>query len=87
MTFGRRHLLHLALGSAAMLLTSRRGLTSPSGRAEILHWLATADSAKAVSTYGFASLHADAGSLTIEAWNTSGQQLDRARLDRGGALI
>jgi 3',5'-cyclic AMP phosphodiesterase CpdA len=45
------------------------------------------DSARAVSTFGFASLHADAGSLTIEAWNTSGQRLDRARLDRGGALI
>ena len=45
------------------------------------------NSVRAVSTYGFASMHADAGSLTIEAWNASGQQLDRARLDRGGALI
>ena len=45
------------------------------------------ESARAASTYGFASLHADADSLTIEAWHTSGQRIDRAVLNRSGALI
>ncbi|MFM7393801.1 MAG: metallophosphoesterase, partial [Cyanobium sp.] len=45
------------------------------------------NSAKAVSTYGFASLHADPDSLTIEAWNSSSQRLDRARLNLSGVLI
>lgn len=45
------------------------------------------NSARAVSTFGFTSLHAGPDKLTIEAWNTSGQRLDRAVLDRSGALI
>lgn len=45
------------------------------------------NSARAVSTYGFASLHANADTLTIEALNSSGKRLDWARLDRSGALL
>ena len=45
------------------------------------------NSAKAVSTYGFASLQADPDSLTIEAWSSSSKRLDKARLNRSGALI
>lgn len=45
------------------------------------------NSARAVSTHGFASLHADVDALTIEAWTSSGERLDQARLNRSGALI
>ena len=43
--------------------------------------------ARAFSRFGFSELHADADSLTIEAWSSSGERLDRARLNRAGALI
>jgi len=62
-------------------------LTVGNGGAALRPVLPGPNSARAVSTHGFASLHADADSLTIEAWDTSGQRLDRARLNRSGALI
>lgn len=43
--------------------------------------------ARAFSRHGFASLHADPETLRIEAWSTTGEQLDRARLAPSGALI
>ena len=62
-------------------------LTVGNGGAALRPVVPGPNSARAVSTYGFASLHADADSLTIEAWDTKGQQLDRARLNRSGTLI
>lgn len=44
MTLRRRHLLHLALGSATALLTGTRAHAGQKARADRLHWLATADS-------------------------------------------
>lgn len=44
MPFRRRHLLRLALGSAAALFSSQRALARTAGGGERLHWLATADS-------------------------------------------
>ncbi len=62
-------------------------LTVGNGGASLRPVLPGPNKAVAVSTYGFASLHADADSLTIEAFNTTGQRLDRAVLNRSGALI
>ena len=62
-------------------------LTVGNGGAALRPIVPGPNSAKAVSTYGFASLHADPDSLTIEAWNSSSQRLDRARLNRSGVLI
>jgi len=62
-------------------------LTVGNGGAALRPVVPGPNSARAVSTYGFASLHADADSLTIEAWDTKGKQLDRARLNRSGTLI
>ena len=62
-------------------------LTVGNGGASLRPVVPGPDSARAVSTHGFASLHADDASLTIEAWDTRGSRLDRARLDRSGALI
>lgn len=62
-------------------------LTVGNGGAALRPVLPGPNSARAVSTYGFASLHADADSLTIEAWDTSGQRLDKARLNRSGSVI
>ncbi|MFM7361633.1 MAG: metallophosphoesterase, partial [Cyanobium sp.] len=45
MTVSRRHLLHLALGSATSLIAgNRRALAGSSASSDRLHWQATADS-------------------------------------------
>ena len=44
------------------------------------------NAAVVASVFGFASLSADAAGLTIEAWNTRGDRLDRARLNPDGSL-
>ena len=62
-------------------------LTVGNGGAALRPVVPGPNSARAVSTYGFASLHADTDSLTIEAWSSSSQRLDKARLNRSGALI
>lgn len=61
-------------------------LTVGNGGAALRPVVPGPNSAKAVSTYGFASLHADPDGLTIEAWTSSGKLLDRARLNRSGVL-
>lgn len=45
------------------------------------------NSARAISRYGFASLHADSETLRIEALSSSGARLDQAQLNRSGQLI
>jgi 3',5'-cyclic AMP phosphodiesterase CpdA len=45
------------------------------------------NSIRAVSIHGFSSLHADADSMTIEAFQSNGARLDRGRINRAGALI
>ncbi|MFM7314361.1 MAG: metallophosphoesterase [Cyanobium sp.] len=62
-------------------------LTVGNGGATLRPVVAGPNSARAVSTFGFTSLHADAGVLTIEAWSSSGTRLDQARLNRSGTLI
>jgi 3',5'-cyclic AMP phosphodiesterase CpdA len=62
-------------------------LTVGNGGAALRSVVPGPNSARAVSTYGFASLHADPDSLTIEAWSSSSKRLDKARLNRSGALI
>jgi len=44
-------------------------------------------SAVAISTYGFASFRADASSLRIQAWDTSGRRIDQADLNLDGSLV
>lgn len=61
-------------------------LTVGNGGATLRPVAAGPTSARAVSSFGFTSLHADAHSLTIEAWSSSGQRLDRARLHPSGVL-
>jgi 3',5'-cyclic AMP phosphodiesterase CpdA len=43
-------------------------------------------SAVVASVFGFTSLRADATALTIEAWNSRSEHLDRAQLNRDGSL-
>lgn len=61
-------------------------LTVGNGGASLRPVVPGPNSARAVSTHGFASLRADAEQLTIEAWDSSGQRLDKAKLNRSGAL-
>jgi 3',5'-cyclic AMP phosphodiesterase CpdA len=56
------------------------------GGASLRPIVPSANSAVVASVYGFACLRADAASLTIEAWNTRGDRLDRARLSPDGNL-
>ena len=62
-------------------------LTVGNGGAALRPVVPGPNSANAVSTYWFASLQADPDSLTIEAWSSSSKRLDKARLNRSGALI
>ena len=44
-------------------------------------------SARAVSSFGFTSLHADGERLRIEAWSSQGLLLDRVALNRSGQVL
>ncbi|MFM7085653.1 MAG: metallophosphoesterase [Cyanobium sp.] len=61
-------------------------LTVGNGGASLRPVLAGANTARAVSTFGFTSLKADATGLTIQAWDTAGKRLDQARLALNGSL-
>ena len=61
-------------------------LTVGNGGASLRPVVAGANTARAFSTHGFASLSVDGDDLTIQAWNSEGQRLDRARLRPNGSL-
>lgn len=61
-------------------------LTVGNGGASLRPVVPGANSARAVSTFGFTALSADADSLTINAWDTTGRRLDQARLRLDGSL-
>jgi acid phosphatase len=62
-------------------------LTVGNGGANLRPVVPGPETARAFSSFGFTSLHADAETLRIEALNSSGSRLDLATLHRSGQLI
>ena len=58
-------------------------LTVGGGGAALRPVLAGPNSARAVSRHSFAELSFTPSELTIEAWDSQGERIDQARLERG----